>query len=81
MLPNNHRIHDFDFGFCSMELAQELQRSGYRLMALEPMDDGYLKDQGYLFLFDTAVAIEVFDNLSNAWEELQELNNFQNRKG
>ena len=42
-------------------------------MALEPMGYGYLKDQSYLFLFDAVVAIKVIEHLSNAWEELQEL--------
>jgi hypothetical protein len=45
-------------------------------MVLKPMDNGYLKDQGYLFLFDTAVAIEVIDHLFNVWEELQKLEKF-----
>jgi SAM-dependent methyltransferase len=71
ILPDNHRI--LDFGSGSGELAQELQRRGYRVTALEPMTDGYLKDQNYPFFFDAVVAIEVIEHLPNVWEELQEI--------
>ncbi|MGY8759658.1 MAG: hypothetical protein ACKVK9_00845 [Nitrospinaceae bacterium] len=51
-------------------MTQDLQRHGYQVTALEPMNDGYLKDQQYLFLFDAVVAVEVIEHLPNAWEEL-----------
>ena len=70
-MPYNHKI--LDFGSGSGELAQELQRRGYRVIALEPMTDGYLKDQSYPFLFDAVFAIEVIEHLPNVWEELQEI--------
>ena len=44
-------------------MTQELQRHGYQVIALEPMNDGYLKDQQYLFLFDAVVAVEVIEHL------------------
>jgi SAM-dependent methyltransferase len=69
--PNNHRI--LDFGAGSGELTLELQRHDYRVTALEPMTDGYLKDQSYPFLFDAVVAIEVIEHLPNVWEELEEI--------
>lgn len=70
-MPNNHRI--LDFGSGSGELAQELQRLDYRVTALEPMTDGYLKDQSYPFSFDAVIAIEVIEHLPDVWEELQEI--------
>ena len=51
-------------------MTQDLQRHGYQVTALEPMNDGYLKDQQYLLLFDAVVAVEVIEHLPNAWEEL-----------
>jgi 2-polyprenyl-3-methyl-5-hydroxy-6-metoxy-1,4-benzoquinol methylase len=51
-------------------MTQDLQRHGYQVTALEPMNNGYLKDQQYLFLFDAVVAVEVIEHFPNAWEEL-----------
>jgi SAM-dependent methyltransferase len=62
-----------DFGAGSGEMTQELQRHGYQVTALEPMNDGYLKDQGYPFLFDVVVAVEVIEHLPNVWEELEQI--------
>lgn len=62
-----------DFGAGSGEMTQELQRHGYLVTALEPMNDGYLKDQNYPFLFDAVVAVEVIEHLPNIWEELEEI--------
>jgi hypothetical protein len=52
-------------------MTQDLQRHGYQVIALEPMNDGYLKDQQYPFLFDVVVAVEVIEHLPNVWEELK----------
>ncbi len=71
ILPNNHRV--LDFGSGSGELARELQHRGYRVTTLEPMTDGYLKDQNYPFLFDAVIAIEVIEHLPNVWEEFKEI--------
>ncbi len=71
VLPDNHRI--LDFGAGSGDFTRELEKHGYRMTALEPMTDGYLKDQSYPFLFDAVVAIEVIEHLPNVWEELQEI--------
>jgi cyclopropane fatty-acyl-phospholipid synthase-like methyltransferase len=51
-------------------MTQELQHYGYQFILLEPMNDGYLKDQQYLFLFDAVVAVEVIEHFQNIWEEL-----------
>lgn len=67
--PNNHRI--LDFGAGSGDLTCELEKRGYRMTALEPMNDGYLKDQNYPFLFDAVIALEVIEHLPNVWEELE----------
>ncbi len=71
ILPGNQRI--LDFGAGSGELARELERHGYQMTALEPMTDGFLKDQNYPFLFDAVVAIEVIEHLPNIWEELEQI--------
>jgi hypothetical protein len=39
---------------------------------MEPMNDGYLKDQQYLYLFNV-VAVKVIEHLSNIWEELEHI--------
>jgi 2-polyprenyl-3-methyl-5-hydroxy-6-metoxy-1,4-benzoquinol methylase len=62
-----------DFGAGSGEMTQELQRHGYQVTALEPMNGEHLKDQQYPFLFDVVVAIEVIEHLPNVWEELKQI--------
>ena len=37
------------------------------------MNDGYLKDEQYPFLFDVVVAVEVIEHLHNVWEELEQI--------
>ena len=71
ILPDNHRI--LDFGAGSGDLVRGLEKRGYRMTALEPMKDGYLKDQNYPFLFDAAIALEVIEHFPNVWEELEEI--------
>ena len=44
-------------------MTQDLQRHGYQVTALEPMNDGYLKNQQYLFLFDAVFAVKVIEHL------------------
>jgi len=44
-------------------MPQDLQRHGYQVTALKPMNDGYLKDQQYLFLFDAVFAVKVIEHL------------------
>ena len=62
-----------DFGAGSGELTAELKRRGYDVTALEPMRDGYLKDQSYPHLFDVVIAIEVIEHLPDVWEELRQI--------
>ncbi len=62
-----------DFGSGSGAMTRELQKHGYQVTALEPMDDGYLKDQNYPFKFDVVVAVEVIEHLPNVWEELEQI--------
>lgn len=62
-----------DFGAGSGEMARELRSQGYQVTALEPMRDGYLKDQQYPQLFDVVIAVEVIEHLPNPWEELEQI--------
>ena len=62
-----------DFGSGSGEMVKELRHHGYEVTALEPMHDGYLKDQLYPHLFDVVVAVEVIEHLPNVWEELEQI--------
>ena len=61
-------------------MTQDLQRHGYQVTALEPMNDGYLKDPQYLFLFDTVFAAKVIEHLPNVWEELEHIDKSSNPK-
>ena len=70
-----------DFGSGSGELTKELRQRGYHVTALEPMTDGYLKDQNYPHPFDVVVAIEVIEHLPNIWEELREIEKVLTRDG
>ncbi|MEK9627480.1 MAG: class I SAM-dependent methyltransferase [Nitrospinota bacterium] len=71
VLPNDHRI--LDFGAGSGELTRRLEGMSYRMTSLEPMNNGYLKDQNYPFKFDAVIALEVIEHLPNVWEELEEI--------
>ncbi len=62
-----------DFGSGSGAMARELRKRGFSVTELEPMRDGYLKDQSYSHLFDAVVGVEVIEHLSNPWEELREI--------
>ncbi len=62
-----------DFGSGSGALTEELRRRGYDVTPLEPMMNGYLKDQVYSHGFDTVIAVEVFEHLPNLWEEINEI--------
>jgi hypothetical protein len=61
-------------------MTQDLRRHGYQFTALEPMNDGHLKDQQYLFLSDAVVAVEVIEHLPNVWEELEHIDKSSNPK-
>jgi 2-polyprenyl-3-methyl-5-hydroxy-6-metoxy-1,4-benzoquinol methylase len=54
-------------------MTQELQRHAYQVTLLEPLNDGYIKDQQYPFLFDIVVVVEVIEHLPNVWEELEHI--------
>jgi SAM-dependent methyltransferase len=75
---NHHTQHVtpkriLDFGSGSGEITRQLENYGYLVTSLEPMHNGYLKDQQYPFLFDAVVAVEVIEHLPNVWEELFEI--------
>ena len=53
-------------------MTQELQYYGYQFALLEPMNDRYLKDQQYLYLFNV-VAVKVIEHFPNIWEELEQI--------
>ena len=59
------------FGAGSGEMTQELQHCGYQFTLLEPMNDGYLKDQQYLYLFNV-IAVKVIDHFPSVWAELEQ---------
>ena len=62
-----------DFGAGSGHLTRELQRRGYAVTPLEPMVNGYLKDQDYPHTFDLIIALEVVEHLHDLWSEFQEI--------
>ena len=62
-----------DFGAGSGELSKELENMGYQMTTLEPMVDGYLKEQNYPFKFDVVIAIEVIEHLPDVWGELEQI--------
>ena len=53
-------------------MTQELQHYGYQFIRLEAMNDGYLKDQQYLYLFNV-IAVKVIEHFPNIWEELEQI--------
>jgi SAM-dependent methyltransferase len=71
--PHVMPIRILDFGSGSGEIIHQLENYGYLVTGLEPMHNGYLKDQQYPFSFDAVVAVEVIENLPNIWEELFEI--------
>lgn len=60
-----------DYGAGRGDLTAQFRKMGYDVTALEPMTDGYLKDQRYPNLFDLVVGVEVIEHLPNLWEELE----------
>jgi len=62
-----------DFGSGSGEMTRELRIRGLNVTPLEPMINGFLKDQNYSRGFDVIIAVEVIEHLLNLWEELKEL--------
>lgn len=70
-----HKVPEriLDFGAGSGELTAELKRRGYDATALEPMRDGFLKDQHYPHPFDVVIAVEVIEHLADVWEELRQI--------
>lgn len=63
-----------DFGAGSGEITHEMRIRGLNVTPLEPMINGFLKDQNFSQEFDVILAIEVIEHLPNLWEELKELN-------
>lgn len=74
-LINNYHSpqHILDFGSGSGAMTQEFRKRGYDVTALEPMSDGYLKDQKYAVKFDVVIAVEVIEHLLEPWDEIQEI--------
>jgi hypothetical protein len=61
-------------------MTQELQYYGYQFALLEPMNDRYLKDQQYLYLFNV-VAVKVIEHFLNIWEELEQIGKVPESEG
>ena len=54
----NHYLspkHILDFGSGSGEMTHEFRKRGFDVTPLEPMTDGYLKDQEYSVKFDVVI--------------------------
>ncbi|MBF0273974.1 MAG: class I SAM-dependent methyltransferase [Nitrospinae bacterium] len=72
-----HKNHEpkkiLDFGAGTGDLTKELIKRGYDVTPVEPMVNGYLKDQKFDALFNTVVSLEVIEHLPNMWQELSEI--------
>jgi len=73
--------HILDFGAGSGEMTRELEGRGYRVTPLEPMKDGFLKDQSYGYSFDVVIGIEVIEHLADFWSELREIEKVLSENG
>ncbi len=62
-----------DFGAGSGEITKEIRSRGLDCTSLEPMEDGFLKDQSFGEKFDIIFAVEVIEHIQNLWEELREM--------
>ena len=47
---------------------------------MEPMNNGYLKDQQYLYLFNV-VAVKVIEHVYNIWEKLEHIEKVPESEG
>lgn len=70
-----------DFGSGSGEITKEFQTRGIEATPLDPMINGYLKDQNYPHKFDVVVGVEVIEHLPNMWEELKEIERYLSNNG
>lgn len=76
LMQNYHQLKRIlDFGAGSGTMTRELRQRGFDVTPLEPMLNGYLKDQSYPAKFDTVIAVEVVEHLQNPWEEIREIEN------
>ena len=48
---------------------------------LDPISNGYLKDQSYPYKFNVVVAVEVIEHLLDIWEEITEINKVLSHDG
>jgi len=78
-LNKENRI--LDFGAGSGEITRGLQQRGYNVTPLEPMMDGYLKDQNYQEPFDVIIAVEVIEHLLNPYDEFREMEKVLSERG
>jgi len=68
-----HPENILDFGSGSGEMARELRSRGLNVTELEPMKNGFLKDQNYSKPFDLIIALEVMEHIHDLWREFQEI--------
>ncbi|MFQ5432369.1 MAG: class I SAM-dependent methyltransferase [Nitrospinota bacterium] len=62
-----------DFGSGAGEITKEFQARGIEATPLDPMINGYLKDQNYPQKFEVVVGVEVIEHLPDMWDELKEI--------